>query len=56
MAPNKFEQFLQNRQSLIDQYKKGDLSKEEFIEANYRCINALGTKPFQRIDNKFGKY
>jgi len=51
MTANKFEQFLYNRQSLIEQYKKGDLTKEEFIEANYRCINALGIKPFQRIDN-----
>jgi len=51
MEPNKFEQFLKNRQSLIDQYVKGDLSKEEFIESNYHYINALGVKPFQRIDS-----
>jgi hypothetical protein len=50
-APNKFEQFLKNRQSLIEQYAKGDLTKDEFIEANYRCINALDIKPFQKIDN-----
>ena len=51
IVPNKFEQFLSNRKSLIEQYTKGDLSKEEFIEANYRCINALDIKPFQKIDN-----
>lgn len=51
LVPNKFEQFLRNRQSLIDMYKKGDLTKEEFIEENYRCVNALGIKPFQKIDN-----
>ncbi|MCX8129220.1 MAG: hypothetical protein N3I35_03860 [Clostridia bacterium] len=51
MALNKFEQFLRNRQNLIDQYAKGDLSKEEFIEENYACINALDIKPFQKIDN-----
>lgn len=51
MVPNKFEQFLRNRQSLIDQYKKGDMSKDEFIEANYRYINAMDIKPFQKIDN-----
>jgi len=51
MVTNKFDQFLQNRQGLIDQYRKGDLTKEEFIEANYRCINSLGIKPFSRIDN-----
>jgi hypothetical protein len=51
MQPNKFEQFLQNRENLINHYNKGDLSKEEFIEANYRCINTLDIKPFQKIDN-----
>lgn len=51
IVPNKFEQFLHHRKSLIEQYSKGDLSKEEFIEANYRCINALDIKPFQKIDN-----
>lgn len=51
MIQNKFEQFLRNRQSLIEQYKKGDMTKEEFIEANYMFINSLGIRPFQRIDN-----
>lgn len=51
MTPNNFEQFLKNRQSLIDQYAKGDLTKDEFIEENYRCINTLSIKPFQKIDN-----
>lgn len=51
MAADKFEQFLKNRQNLIDQYTKGDLSKDEFIEANYNCINALDIKPFQKVDN-----
>ena len=51
MVNNRFEQFLKNRQSLIDQYKKGDLTKEEFIEENFRCINFLDIKPFQKIDN-----
>lgn len=51
MVFNKFEQFLQNRQSLIEQYEKGDLSKEEFIEANFNCIHSLDIKPFKKIDN-----
>lgn len=51
MIRNKFERFLLHRQSLIDQYAKGDLSKEEFIEANYGVINSLDIKPFNRIDN-----
>lgn len=36
---------------MIDQYTKGDLSKEEFIEENYRCVQALNIQPFQKIDN-----
>lgn len=51
IVPNKFEEFILNRDSLIEQYSKGDLSKDEFIEANYRCINSLDIKPFQKIDN-----
>lgn len=51
MIINKFEQFLKNRQSLIEQYSKGDLTKEEFIEANFSYIHALDIKPFQKIDN-----
>ena len=51
MALNKFEQFLKNRESLIYQYKKGDLTKDEFIEANFRCVHGLGIKPFLKIDS-----
>jgi hypothetical protein len=48
---NKFERFMKNRQNLIKQYEKGDFTKEEFIEENYRCIMSLGIKPFRKIDN-----
>lgn len=51
MVLNKFDQFLKRRQCLIEQYSKGDLSKDEFIEENYACINALDIKPFEKIDN-----
>lgn len=36
---------------LIKQYNKGDLSKSEFIEMNYRYIQLLGIEPFKKIDN-----
>jgi len=49
IVPNKFEQFLKNRESLIEQYAKGDLTKEEFIEANYRCINSLDINHFKKL-------
>ncbi|HEY8421004.1 MAG TPA: DUF6648 family protein [Thermoclostridium sp.] len=48
---NKFNSFLQHRQSLLFQYKMGDLTKNEFIEANFETIERLGIKPFERIDN-----
>lgn len=48
---NKFDNFLQHRQSLLFQYKMGDLTKNEFIEANFETIERLGIKPFEKIDN-----
>lgn len=48
---NKFDQFLKHRQSLLIQYKMGDMTKNEFIEENYRYMESLGIKPFTRIDN-----
>ncbi len=51
MTIDKFEQFLKIRQGLLYQYKKGDLSKDEFISQNYYSIENLGIQPFKRIDN-----
>ncbi len=51
MIQNKFNKFLQHRQSLLFQYKMGDLTKNEFIERNFDTISRLGIKPFWRIDN-----
>ncbi|NLM10755.1 MAG: hypothetical protein GX213_08285 [Clostridiaceae bacterium] len=51
MIQNKFNKFLQHRQSLLFQYKMGDLTKNEFIEAIFNTIERLGIKPFKRIDN-----
>lgn len=48
---NKFDQFLRHRQSLLLQYKMGDMTKNEFIEENYYYIENLGIQPFTRIDN-----
>ncbi len=52
MILNKFDQFLQHRQSLIDQYVKGDMTKDEFIEANYTYINSSDMQPFKKVDNE----
>jgi len=51
MIINKFDQFLIHRQSLIDQYSKGDLTKDEFIEANYNYVISSGISPFKILDN-----
>ena len=51
MTQNKFERFLQHRQSLLYQYKMGDLTKNEFIEENFYTIERLGIEPFKKIDN-----
>jgi len=48
---NKFDSFLQHRQSLLFQYKMGDLTKNEFIEANFEAIERLGIEPFKKVDN-----
>lgn len=51
MTSAKFEKFLRHRQSLLIQYKMGDLTKNEFIDENFNTIESLGIKPFKRIDN-----
>lgn len=51
MQKNKFDDFFINRNSLIEQYNKGDLNKKEFIENNYYYIQSMDVKPFQKVDN-----
>ncbi|MCG8483505.1 MAG: hypothetical protein MJA31_09370 [Clostridia bacterium] len=47
-----FDKFFSNRESLIYQFKKGDISKKEFIEEHYAFIIRLNLKPFiYRIDS-----
>lgn len=48
---NVFDKFLKNREFLILQFKKGDLSKKEFIELNFDFINKMNLKPFKKIDS-----
>lgn len=48
---NKFDQFLRHRQSLLVQYKMGDMTKNEFIDENFKYMESLGIKPFTRVDN-----
>lgn len=48
---DKFNKFLRHRQSLLIQYKMGDMTKNEFIEESYRYMESLGIKPFKKVDN-----
>ncbi|WZL71900.1 hypothetical protein QBE52_12380 [Clostridiaceae bacterium 35-E11] len=47
-----FDKFFNNRKALIYQFRKGDITKREFIEAHYAFIQRLNLKPFKyRIDS-----
>lgn len=47
-----FDKFFSNRETLIYQFRKGDISKKEFIEEQYAFIIRLNLKPFKyRIDS-----
>ena len=47
-----FDKFFNNRDSLIRQFKKEDITKKEFIEEHYNFIQRLNLKPFKyRIDS-----
>ncbi len=55
MAYNKkrsiFDTFFNNRDSLIVQFKNGDISKREFLQLNFDFVQNMGVKPFDRIDS-----
>ena len=46
-----FDQFFEERDALIYQFSKGDISKKEFIEEHYYFIMRLKLKPFKIIDS-----
>lgn len=46
-----FRKFLDERESLLIQFKQGDINKREFIESNLDMIARMGLKPFQKIDS-----
>ncbi len=49
---NVFDKFFENRNALIYQFRKGDITKKEFIEEHYFFIRQLNLKPFRyRIDS-----
>lgn len=48
---NIFDDFSKQRQSLIQLFKKGDITKREYIEESYVYIQQMNIKPFKRVDN-----
>lgn len=48
---NEIEKYFRYRQGLIDQYVKGDMTKREYLEANYDAVIGSGIGPFKRIDS-----
>lgn len=45
-----FDKFFTNREALITQFSMGDLTKREFITANYNFVMSLNDNPFNKID------
>lgn len=48
---NIFDSFFEHRDSLIIQYKNGDISKREFLQMNFDFIQKVKVKPFNEIDS-----
>ncbi|MDD5945101.1 MAG: hypothetical protein PUD43_05230 [Clostridia bacterium] len=47
---NAIEKYFRYRQSLIDQYVKGDMTKREYLQANYEAVVYNDIKPFKNVD------
>ncbi|MDR3238992.1 MAG: hypothetical protein LBT44_02750 [Clostridiales bacterium] len=47
---NELQKYFLYRQSLIDQYVKGDMSKREYLARNLEAVLALKPEPFRRMD------
>ncbi|KNF10158.1 hypothetical protein CLPU_1c03230 [Gottschalkia purinilytica] len=46
-----FDTFFKHRDSLIIQYKNGDITKREFLRGNFDFVQRINLKPFSRIDS-----
>lgn len=46
-----FDRFFEHRDSLIIQYKNGDITKREFLEGNFDFVQRVKLKPFSRVDS-----
>lgn len=48
---NTLQRYFAYRQSLIDQYIKGDMTKREYLDRNFDAVIALNIKPFKNVDS-----
>ena len=48
---NLFEKFFKQRESLIFQYKKGDLTKKEYIQESHSYLVQNEVNPFKNVDS-----
>ncbi len=46
-----FDRFFEHRDSLIIQYRNGDISKREFVKLNFDFVQQMRVKPFTKIDS-----
>lgn len=46
-----FEEFFNQRDSLIIQYENGDMCKSEFLEANFDSVQNSGIEPFSQVNS-----
>ena len=47
---NAIQKYFKYRQSLIDQYVKGDMTKQEYLDGNLEAVLSLQIRPFQNVD------
>ena len=47
---NDIQKYFKYRQSLIDQYLKGDMTKREYLKENYDAVMNSPIQPFKNID------
>lgn len=47
---NAIQKYFKYRQSLIDQYLKGDMTKREYLQRNYEAVVYGDIRPFRNMD------
>ena len=48
---NELQKYFRHRQALTDQYLKGDMTKREYLQANYQAVTGADFGPFTILDS-----